>query len=122
MKGLGAALAVAICATVPAAAAVTKAKTFACREEAVLYADARLKQKKDDKAIAAFEKPKVDSGECIVIPAATKVGVDLHKPLLMCVRSVGDLDCYWAPAVYIDEFPRPAGLPGAQPEPAPEKK
>ena len=91
-----------------AQAAITKGTLIACKEQGMLKSIAEMRRKKDATS-TSFVTDKLSRGDCVELPGATKVSIDMRAPPLACVRTQGDLECYWTLGAFIDEFPP---LPG----------
>jgi hypothetical protein len=92
--------------TVPAVAqaAVTKSTLLACKDESDLRVAVKLRTGGDRKASADFEKGKIGSGSCLIVPSNSVIGIDQRKPPLVCIRPSGGFDCYWTILSAVDEF------------------
>ncbi len=72
-------LATALLITVPAVAqaAVTKSTLLACKDESDLRVAVKLRTGGDRKASADFEKGKIGSGSCLIVPSELR---HRHRP------------------------------------------
>lgn len=104
---------------ISARAAVTKSTLLACKDETDLRMAVKLRTGGDRKASAEFEKGKISSGSCLIVPQNSVIGIDERKPPLVCIRPSGGFDCYWTILSAVDEFLTkplaPQGVPGAKP-------
>ena len=70
---------------------------LACRDFGVMEKGFALIHQKDLRAANEYFSGKTLNGECLTMAPATDVVVqDSRGPSLVCIRKLGEPDCYWA--------------------------
>jgi hypothetical protein len=100
-----------------AQAASVSNSTVGCKAEIDARKVLGFMAKNDNAGLEKFKTPKIMAGDCSFLTKGMAVTVDKKDGQFLCVRPTGDLDCFWAAGVAINENPtEPEKSPSSQPQ------
>jgi hypothetical protein len=97
--------------TVAQAASVANS-IVGCKTEADTQKVVEFVAKNDSIRLEKFKTPKIKTGDCSFLSTGMPITIDKKDGQFLCVRPIGDLDCFWAASVAINQIRRnPRKLP-----------
>jgi hypothetical protein len=88
-----------------------------CKAEADTQKIVGFMAKNDTAGLDKFKTPKIRARDCLFLTKGMSVAIDKKDGQYLCVRPTGELDCFWAAGVAINENPAtPEKTPSAQPQ------
>ena len=76
-----------------------------CKAEADTQKLAEFMAKNDNAGLEKFKTAKIKAGDCSFLSKGMAITIDKKDGQFLCVRPSGGLDCFWAPAVAINQNP-----------------
>jgi hypothetical protein len=76
-----------------------------CKGEADTQKVAEFMAKNDSAGLEKFKTAKIKGGDCSLLSKGMAVAIDKKDGQFLCVRPVGELDCFWAASVAINQNP-----------------
>jgi hypothetical protein len=76
-----------------------------CKAEADTQKVAGLMAKNDSAGLEKFKTQKILAGDCFLLSKGMPITIDKKDGQFLCVRPVGELDCFWAASVAINQNP-----------------
>jgi hypothetical protein len=76
-----------------------------CKPEADTQKLAEFMAKNGSSGLEKFKTAKIKAGDCSFLSKGMAITIDKKDGQFLCVRPSGGLDCFWAPAVAINQNP-----------------
>jgi hypothetical protein len=76
-----------------------------CKGEADTQKVAEFMAKNDSAGLEKFKTAKIKGGDCSFLSKGMPITIDKKDGQYLCVRPVGELDCFWAASVAINQNP-----------------
>jgi hypothetical protein len=76
-----------------------------CKAEADTQKVVGFMAKNDSAGLEKFKTPKIMAGDCSFLSKGMAVAIDKKDGQFLCVRPIGELDCFWAAGVAINQNP-----------------
>jgi hypothetical protein len=76
-----------------------------CKAEADTQKVVEFMAKNDSAGLEKFKTPKIKKGDCSFLSKGMPITIDKKNGQFLCVRPVGELDCFWAASVAINQNP-----------------
>jgi hypothetical protein len=76
-----------------------------CKAKAGTQTVAEFMAKNDNAGLEKLKTAKIKAGDCSFLSKGMAITIDKKDGQYLCVRPSGGLDCFWAPAIAINQNP-----------------